>query len=89
MNLEVTSESIKKAIMGFTRQTVQHLIDKGQRVVVLPCSGVQSSIIDAHSPRILYSLGDHFTIILFNHSDARFLGNNLDRLTHSLSEIGS
>jgi len=36
MDLKVTRKTIKKAVVGFTRQALKHLINKRQGEVVFP-----------------------------------------------------
>ena len=49
MNLREARIPIKIAKVGFFRQPIKHLINKGQRIVVLPGSLVQLPEINAHS----------------------------------------
>ncbi|KEH26735.1 hypothetical protein MTR_6g472380 [Medicago truncatula] len=49
-DLIVAGIAIKEAINGLTGESFKHLIHKGQWEVILPCSLIESSIINAHPP---------------------------------------
>src|SRR3954467_13679509 len=49
INLREDRIPIKIAKVGVFRQPLKHLINKGQRIVVLPCSFVQLPEINTHS----------------------------------------
>ena len=56
--------------------------------MILPSDKVQLSIIDAYSPPGLDSHGNELTVIVLDRGYKGLFRNNLDGLTHSLSEMG-
>ena len=78
-DLIVTGVTIKKAIEGLTGEFFKHLIHKGQWEVILPCSLIESSIVNAHSPSGDDPSWDQLILLICDYRHTSFRGNHLNR----------
>src|ERR1043165_9101624 len=78
MNLREARIPIKITKVGVFRQPLKHLINKGQRIVVLPGGLVQLPEINTHSISNNSPLRYLFIFIIRNHSHTSFLRNTMN-----------
>ena len=88
VNLGEARIPIKKAEVGVFGQPLEHLINKGQRIMVLPGGLVQLPEIDTHSISNNGPLRYYFIFIIRDNSHTSFFGTQWTGLTHLLSTIG-
>src|SRR5436190_8692171 len=62
-----------------SRQTLQHLVDKRKWEVVLPCDGIQLSVVYAHPPSCMNSRRDHLIIRILHHCNSTLLWHHMNR----------
>src|SRR4051812_35670779 len=78
MNLREARVPIKIAKVGVFRQPLKHLIDKRQRIVVLPGGLVQLPEINRHSISNNSPLRYYLIFIIMNNSHTSFLRNTMN-----------
>src|SRR3954468_8446227 len=59
------------------RQTLQHLVDERKWEVVLPCGGIQLSVVYAHPPSCMNSSRNHLIIRILDHCNSTLLWHNM------------
>src|ERR1041384_8524638 len=79
MNMREAKIPIEIAKVGVFRKPLEHLINKGQRIVVLPGGLVQFPVINTHSISNNSPLRYYFIFIIRNNSHTSFLRNTMNR----------
>src|ERR1044072_9354332 len=78
LDLVVTRVTIQETIVLVPCQFVKHLINEGQRDVILPGGSVQSPVVYAYPPLGHLPSGYQFIILICDYGDATFFRDHLN-----------